>query len=203
MRNMLLVMAMLALGGCAAVAPAACPDGGPEAVIRALQLMPMPDDACPGYWRPTYAAAATVTTPAGPRAASSLIYYLMTDAAPVDPWHRLQSDEVLLYHAGVPLTQLLLHPDGTWAEVTLGPDLAAGQVPQQVIPAGTWMGFVKNGAPGSWGLYSVLVSPGFDLADQELARTPAQLAGLRAQYPAAVARATELGLFPAGGFTAE
>ena len=91
------------------------------------------------------------------RAAASLIYYLMTRDVPIDPWHILTSDEVLLYHGGAPMIQLLLYPDGRWEEVVLGPEVDKGQVMQKVIPAGTWMGFVKRmipamtgGSTGSW-----------------------------------------------------
>jgi predicted cupin superfamily sugar epimerase len=48
----------------------------------------------------------------------------------------------------------------------LGPDLAAGQQPQLLIPGGTWQTSVPAGADEV--LISCVVSPGFDFADFEL-----------------------------------
>jgi predicted cupin superfamily sugar epimerase len=47
--------------------------------------------------------------------------------------------------------------------VTLGPDLAAGQRPQVVIPAGQWQSAGPAGPDET--LVSCIVSPGFDFAD--------------------------------------
>jgi predicted cupin superfamily sugar epimerase len=130
------------------------------------------------------------------RSAASLIYYLMTREVPVDPWHILTSDEILLYHAGAPMIQMLLYADGTWEEIVLGPEVDKGQVPQKVIPAGTWMGFVKKDVPEfDWGLYGVMVVPGWHIDDIRMVQDAQELETLRNKFPAAVSRATELGLF--------
>ncbi len=164
-------------------------------VIDALGLVPMEDDACPGYSLFTYESSTPADVPQD-RFAASLIYYLMTPEAPIDPWHMLTSDEILLYHAGAPMTQMFLYPDGSWEEVVLGPEVDQGQVPQKVIPAGTWMGFVKMDDPQyEWGLYGVMVVPAWHADDVRTARDDADVAELMAQYPDAVARGRELGLF--------
>jgi len=165
-------------------------------VIQSLKLTPMPDEACKGYWLPTYESRTQAATPTK-RAASSLIYYLMTPEYTVDPWHRISSDEILLYHAGAPMIQLLLYPGGKWEELTLGPDLANGHVMQKVIPAGTWMGFVlKPTAEYDWGLYGVMVSPGFHVDDLEMALKPDETRQVLKSHPAAIPRARALGLYP-------
>lgn len=104
-----------------------------EQVIDALKLEPMNDAACPGFFKPTYACRIRAHMDKE-RAAASLIYYLMTRDVPIDPRPILTSDEVLLYHGGVPMIQMLLYADGTWEEIVLGPEVDKGQIPQKVIP---------------------------------------------------------------------
>ena len=57
-------------------------------------------------------------------------------------------------------------PSGTPAAVTVGPDLAAGQVPQHVIPGGHWQS--ARPAEAAETLVSCVVAPGFDFADFDL-----------------------------------
>jgi predicted cupin superfamily sugar epimerase len=164
-------------------------------VIEALNLEPMGDAACPGFYKPTYESKLRADMEKD-RAAASLIYYLMTDDVPIDPWHILTSDEILLYHGGAPMIQILLHPDGTWEEVVLGPEVDKGQITQKLIPAGTWMGFVKKGdSPYKWGLYGVMVVPGWHIEDISMLRGKDELETLRKKYPSALSRCRELGLF--------
>ena len=164
-------------------------------VIEALNLAPMGDAACPGYFKPTYASKVRAHMDKE-RAAASLIYYLMTKDVPVDPWHILTSDEVLLYHAGAPMIQMLLYPDGKWEEIVLGPGVDKGQVMQKVIPAGTWMGFVKMEDPRyDWGLYGVMVVPAWHLEDIRMVNEETELEMLQKKFPTAVKRGRELGLF--------
>jgi predicted cupin superfamily sugar epimerase len=92
--------------------------------------------------------------------------------------HRLKSDELFHLYEGGPLEALLLAPDGTGRVARLGLDLARGERPQLVIPAGTW--FAAELAPGvEHCLWGCTVAPGFDFADFELAAGPE----LAAAYP--------------------
>lgn len=52
----------------------------------------------------------------------------------------LPTDEIYHFYLGTPLRMLQLWPDGTGREVLIGSDLAAGQLPQVVVPAGVWQG---------------------------------------------------------------
>jgi predicted cupin superfamily sugar epimerase len=62
----------------------------------------------------------------------------------------------------------------------LGLDLAAGERPQVVVPAGAWFGTaLAAGAP--FALMGCTVAPGFEFSDFELADGPK----LEAHYPAA------------------
>jgi predicted cupin superfamily sugar epimerase len=47
----------------------------------------------------------------------------------------------------------------------LGTDLAAGQVPQLVVPAGVWQGSHVLAGPHGFALLGATMAPGFDYAD--------------------------------------
>ena len=133
---------------------------------EALDLLPHPEG---GWFRQTWAAAVGFRPPGypGDRPAATAIYFLLPPGAR-SAWHAVRSDELWLYHSGSPLPLLLggsgaAGPCGEPEAVTLGPDLAAGQRPQVVIPAGQWQSAGPAGPDET--LVSCVVSPGFDFAD--------------------------------------
>jgi predicted cupin superfamily sugar epimerase len=142
-------------------------------IVDRLGMQPHPER---GYYVETYRCSASVTAPANgqTRAASTAIYFLVTRAQPTTYLHRLLSDEIFHLYEGGPLDVLRLREDagGSRGEVVrLGLDLAAGERPQVVMPAGTW--FAAELAPGvSHCLIGCTVAPGFDFADFELAAGP-------------------------------
>ena len=180
------------VAGCGTMPPRTAARISPsrEEVVRALNLVPMNDGACIGYYREMYACA--VPAQAGkPRPAASSIYYLMAGGL-FDPWHKLASDEILVYHAGVPMHQLLIYPDGKVQKLILGPDPTRGHQPQIIIPKGTWMGFrIADDRPEAWGLYSVICAPGFHLEDITISSGQ----DLGGQFPSAVAAMKELRMY--------
>ena len=136
-------------------------------LIEQLQLLPHPER---GYYAETYRAPLALQglPHGGPRAASTAIYYLVTSAQPSSRLHRLRSDELFHLYEGGPLDVLLLRPGEPPAVRRLGLQLAAGERPQLVIPAGTWFG--TELVPGATHcLIGCTVAPGFDFADFELA----------------------------------
>jgi uncharacterized protein len=132
-----------------------------------LGLLPHPEG---GWFRETWRCAASFAPPGypGPRSAATAIYYLLQPGER-SRWHVVRSDELWLWHAGGPL---LLRLGGTGADpvpgeaVRLGTDLAAGQLPQALVPGGTW----QSAAPAAEApvLVSCVVAPGFDVADFRL-----------------------------------
>jgi uncharacterized protein len=131
-----------------------------------LDLAPHPEG---GWYRETWRAGPESVPPGypGPRAAGTVIYFLLLPGEE-SRWHRVRSDEVWLWHAGGPLAML----DGGDGDrpiaagktaITLGSDLAAGQVPQHVVPGGRWQ--AARPADGREVLVSCVVAPGFDFAD--------------------------------------
>lgn len=151
-------------------------------LIEALGMTPHPER---GFYAETYRAAAPVTaaTHAAPRSASTAIYFLVTADEPVTSLHRLKSDEVFHLYEGGPLEIVRLYEDGRWDVARLGLDLARGERPQIVVPAGTWFG-TALAAGASHCLVGCTVAPGFEFADFELAEGPE----LEARYPAAADR---------------
>ena len=134
-----------------------------EEILWRLDLRLHPEEG--GYFRETYRSPLLVTSAHGERSIATAIYYLLTPDA-YSALHRLAGDEVFHFYQGDPVEMLQLHPDGTGAIVTLGPDLGAGMHPQLLVPAGTWQG--SRLAPGgSYALLGTTMSPGFDSADYE------------------------------------
>lgn len=152
--------------------PAAAPLPDEAAAwAKRLQLEPLEHEG--GLYRRTYLDEH-----------SSAILYLLADPD-FSALHSLDGVEVYHWHAGSALQLLLLHPDGRVEEPVLGPDAAAGQVPQLVVPAGVMQG---SSPQGEWCLIGTTMAPafnweGFVLGDR---------AALSADYPAAASRITEL-----------
>jgi uncharacterized protein len=145
-------------------------------VVRLLDLQPHPIEG--GFFRETYRSAGTLPAYGAGRSVGTAIYYLLTPRT-VSELHRLPGDEVFHFYLGDPVRQLQLHPDGTAKEFTLGTDLAAGQVPQLVVPAGVWQGSHTLPGPHGFALLGATMAPGFDYADYVTGRR----AELTAKWP--------------------
>jgi predicted cupin superfamily sugar epimerase len=127
-------------------------------VIRLLDLKPHPEG---GHFRETFRDSRTM---AGGRAASTAIYFLLARGER-SHWHRVDAVEIWHHHAGAPLA-LQIVDAGRRETLTLGADLAAGQRPQGVVPAGAWQAAEPL---GDWSLVGCTVAPGFDFSGFELA----------------------------------
>jgi hypothetical protein len=149
-----------------------------------LHLEPHPVEG--GWFRRTYTSAASVELPRGQRAQGTAIYYLL-EAGTFSEMHVLASDEIFHFYLGDPVEMLQLLPDGSSAVFTLGPDLAAGQHVQLVVPAGVWQG-TRLVADGKVALLGCTVTPGFDFADYRNASAEE----LIAKWPAETERIREL-----------
>lgn len=104
----------------------------------------------------------------GARAAASSIYFLLHPDEFSD-WHKVYSDELWMWHSGSPLLLKLggvgEHP-ATHQEIIVGPNIAAGQVPQALVPANEWQMAKPLGDEPV--LVSCVVAPAFHYDDFKL-----------------------------------
>jgi predicted cupin superfamily sugar epimerase len=126
-------------------------------VIEHLGLQPHPEG---GHYRETWRH----DPGEGARGAGTAILFLLA-AGERSHWHRVDADELWHFHAGEPLRLETSDGDDVDASV-LGVDLAAGQHPQRLVPAGRWQAAETLGA---WTLVGCTVSPAFRFEGFELA----------------------------------
>ena len=142
-----------------------------EEIIRLFGMKPLAKEG--GFYVETYRSQETIGAEAlskrfeGRRNLVTAILYLLTTDT-VSKLHRLKSDEIYHFYLGDEVTMLQLFPDGSSRVVTLGCDIADGQLLQAVVPRGVWMGsLLKSG--GEFALMGTTVCPGFELEDFESA----------------------------------
>ncbi|MEF3047852.1 cupin domain-containing protein [Pseudotabrizicola sp. L79] len=131
------------------------PQAEADRLIAHLGLLPHPEG---GWYRQTWQGPQL-----GPRASGTAILFLLR-ADERSHWHRVDADEIWLWHAGAPL--VLSMGTDTATDHILGPDVLNGQAPQIVVPTDVWQAARSTGA---FTLVSCTVSPGFDFAGFTLA----------------------------------
>jgi uncharacterized protein len=127
-------------------------------IIAQLRLEPHPEG---GHYRETFRDS---RLDANGRSVSTAIYFLLAKGER-SHWHRIDAVEVWHHYAGSALKLQITDRDGT-RTLRLGPDLAAGEMPQAVVPAQAWQAAESC---GDWTLVGCTVAPGFDFATFELA----------------------------------
>lgn len=162
-------------------------------IITLLGLEPHPEEG--GFFVETWRSETQIAAEAlggvydGPRSAGTAIYYLLTPDT-FSALHRLKSEEVFHFYLGDPVEMLHLYPDGRAETVMLGPDIANGQSPQVVVPAGVWQG-ARLAEGGEVALLGCTVAPGFEFADYEHGQRAELLDGWSAAAPLIEALTTE------------
>jgi predicted cupin superfamily sugar epimerase len=120
-----------------------------QAIIDRLDLAPHPEG---GHYRETWACPS-----AEGRAQATCIYFLLA-AGERSHWHKVDADELWLWHAGAPLTlRIAADASGPARNHLLSGDPARG-APQICVPAHHWQAAETT---GDWTLVSCVVSPGF------------------------------------------
>jgi predicted cupin superfamily sugar epimerase len=128
-------------------------------VIRLLGLKPHPDG---GHFRETFRD----THQDGGRAASTAIYFLLARGERT-AWHRVDAAEVWHYYGGAPLVlEMAASGQAQIRRMKLGPDIAMGERPQGIVPAGQWQAAESM---GEWTLAGCTVAPGFEFQYFEVA----------------------------------
>ena len=98
--------------------------------------------------------------------ASTAIYYLL-EAGECSHWHRVHgSAEVWHHYGGGPLALTMSENGHDARSVRLGNNLAMGEYPQMVVPAGCWQ---TAESLGRWTLVGCTVAPAFDFTNFEMA----------------------------------
>ena len=130
-------------------------------LIERLALQPHPEG---GWYRQTWIADA----PDGARPAGTCIYFLL-QAGEASHWHRVDAAEIWHFYAGAPLVLSISATDGGPArDHLLGPDFAAGQAPQIIVPPHHWQ---AARCTGGYSLVGCTVAPAFQFDRFELADT--------------------------------
>ena len=127
-----------------------------QELINYFGMKPLPVEGT--YFINTYISEAK-TEAGGPAGTAGLGLYLK-DPISISTTHVLEFDEVWHFYEGDPIALYEFHEDGTARTITLGSNIAAGQVMQHTIKAGV----VQAGevaAGGEWSFYSCTMSPGF------------------------------------------
>ena len=131
---------------------------GAEEIIALLDLAPHPEG---GWFKETF------RDDPGPdgRAKSTAIFFLLT-VGQESAWHRVDAAEVWHFYDGAPLTLRVAAEGQPAITRLLGNDLAAGERPQLVVPAGLWQSARSS---GDWTLVGCTVAPGFTFEGFEMA----------------------------------
>jgi predicted cupin superfamily sugar epimerase len=134
------------------------------ALVRELDLAPHPEG---GFFRETFRADPLPFSLSGrgERAASTAIYYLLP-GGDFSAFHRVRSDEVWHFYAGVALELHCIDRTGSYALVRLGADVLAGERPQHVVRAGVFQ--AARPSRSGFSLCGCTVAPGFDFSDFEM-----------------------------------
>lgn len=139
-------------------------------LIDKLKLQAHPEG---GYFAETYRSAGIVSAGAlpgdfsGNRNISTAIYFLL-EGHRFSAFHRIKSDELWHFYAGIPLIVYIIHPDGDLETLKIGDDLENGCMYQGTVKAGCWFASKPINEDG-YSLVGCTVAPGFDFADFELA----------------------------------
>jgi predicted cupin superfamily sugar epimerase len=127
-------------------------------IIRTLKMQPHPEG---GHFVETWR-----DRPAdGGRGLGTAIYFLLR-AGEISAWHKVDAVEIWHWHAGASLTLSISEDGKSTRSIALGPDLAAGQSPQGIVPKDAWQ---MAESRGDWTLVGCTVAPAFDFAGFVLA----------------------------------
>ena len=160
-----------------------------DEVKKLLGLVPHPREG--GCYIRTYESTEMISLPRYPglRRTGTAIYYLL-EPGTFSEMHRLKSDEIFHFYAGDPVEMLQLRQGEPGRIVVIGNNLAAGELPQVVVPKSVWQGSrLRNG--GAWALLGCTVSPGFEFEDYD-AGDEAELLGLWPEWAEMIAELTRL-----------
>lgn len=131
-----------------------------------------------GYFAETYRSAEVIPLAAlpdrfqGARTFGTAIYFLL-ESHQFSALHRIQSDEIWHFYAGLPLEILVISSTGDLTIIRLGNRPDKGELFQAVVQAGCWFGSKPvsdaTATDSTFSFVGCTVAPGFDFTDFELA----------------------------------
>jgi uncharacterized protein len=86
------------------------------------------------------------------------VYYMLTRELPTNYLHWLEPDDTHILLDGGPVDYFIFHPDGHVEKVTLGKDVAAGQLLVVPVPGGCWKALRLHPGAG-YALMANVLSP--------------------------------------------
>ena len=128
-----------------------------DRLIEALGLSPHPEG---GHYRQTWKGPDIGGRPSG----TAILFLLGADER--SHWHRVDADEVWMFHAGATLALSVAEDEDRAVTHRLGPRVLDGERPQVIVPAHAWQAARST---GEWTLVSCTVSPGFTFEGFDLA----------------------------------
>lgn len=132
----------------------------PEDIAKKLNLKPHVEG---GYYRRIYTHENKLEDDRG---LASSIYYLL-EGGMNTRWHKVDADELWLWHAGSPLMlSSAACDDGPVTTLMLGANVFGDEHPQLLVKADHWQSAKVDGA---WALVSCVVSPEFSFDTYEMA----------------------------------
>ena len=124
-------------------------------------LQPHPEG---GWYRETFRAPGR-----DGRATSTLIHFLL-EAGQASHWHRVDADELWLWHAGDPLALRVAEDEEAAVDtIVLGDPNDTVRLWQGVVPQGQWQAAMPLAGPHGYAFVSCVVAPGFEFEGFELA----------------------------------
>jgi uncharacterized protein len=129
----ILLLAAVAHGEPAGPAPS---DPAARAWVAELGMHVLPKES--GYLSLIATSAQKAQVGGQSLAVQSQVYYMLTRELPVNYLHWLASDDTHILLDGGPVDYFIFHPDGKVEKVTLGHDVAKGQVLVVPVPGGCW-----------------------------------------------------------------
>lgn len=140
-------------------------------LITHYQLQPHPEG---GWYKEIYRSKELIAANAlpkrfsGNRNFSTAIYFLL-EQGNYSAFHKIKSDECWHFYAGDALEVFILLPIGELQIISLGNDIAYGQVFQYVVPANCWFAS-RPSKESAFCFVGCTVAPGFDFEDFEMAK---------------------------------
>jgi len=160
MRYTLTAFLTFVLAGLAGVLAVPRNNSGTRAaeLIRLLHLSVLPKES--GFLGIIGVSAQKVNINGRALGVQSQNYYMLTRDLPINYLHWLEPDDTHILIEGGPVDYLIFHPDGQVEKITLGMDIAAGQVPVVAVPGGCWKALKLHDGAG-YALMANALSPEF------------------------------------------